>query len=109
MAAGGTPTNNSTSKGYQTTRAQVNAAGRAKFGLSLTGSWQTANYAYPMGVGPSRNKVPSYPIDPAHLRAALSYSAQAGTAGSARHVRWAITQRYGSVENGLAAARRAGH
>ena len=77
--------------------------------MGLTRSWATANYAYPRGVGPSRGKRPAYPINPRHVRSALTYSARRGTAGTARHVRWAIAQRYGSVAKGLAAARRAGY
>lgn len=87
-------------------RSARSAAGVRKYGLPLTSSWRTANYAYPGGVGASRGKAPSYPINPGRVRAALSYSARPDTAGSGRHVRWAIAQRYGSVGGGLAAARR---
>jgi len=88
-------------------RAARSAAGMRAYGLPITASWKTANYAYPGGVGAARGKRPSYPINPRRVPAALSYSARSDTAGSARRVRWAIAQRYGSVGAGLAAARRA--
>lgn len=64
------------------------------------------NYAYSRGVGADRGKRPSYPIDPKHVAAALSFSARKGTAGSARTVRGAVRAKYGSVAKGLAAHRR---
>jgi hypothetical protein len=91
-----------------TGRAARSAAGVRKYGLPLKPSWKSANYAYPGGVGASRGKRPSYPISPRYVKAALSRSAQSGTAGTGRHVRWALGQRYGSVPQALAAARRAG-
>jgi len=66
-----------------------------------------SNFAYPRGIGPTRNRRPAYPIDARHVHAALSRSAQSGTAGSSATVRRAIARKYGSVQAGLAAGRRA--
>ena len=77
------------------------------YGKGLTRSWKTANYAYPRGAGPDRGKRPSYPIDPRHVRAALSYSARRNTSSSRATIERRLRQRYGSVANALAAARRA--
>ena len=77
------------------------------YGKPITSSWRTANYAYPRGVGPDRGKRPSYPIDPRHVRAALSRSSQRNTSSSRRAIEGALRKRYGSVANALAAARRA--
>lgn len=88
------------------TRAQLSARGRRQYGLGVTSSWRTANYAYPRGAGPDRGKRPSYPIDPGHVRAALSRAGQRNTASSTRAIRARLTRRYGSVANALAAARR---
>jgi len=98
----------SRSSAATTSRAKRSAAGVRAYGLPLKPSWRTANYAYPGGVGASRGRKPSYPISPRYVKAALSRSAQASTAGTSRHVRWALGQRYGSVPKALAAARRAG-
>lgn len=88
------------------TRAQLSARGRRKYGLGITPSWRTANYAHPTGVGAARGKRPSYPIAPRYVHAALSRAAQRGTASSTRQIRSALTKRYGSVDAALAAARR---
>ena len=87
-------------------RAQLSARGRAMYGLGVTRSWKTANYAYPRGAGADRGKRPSYPIDPRHVRAALAYSSRRNTASSRPAIEARLRKRYGSVANALAAARR---
>jgi hypothetical protein len=77
------------------------------YGLGVTTSWKRANYAYPRGVGPDRGKRPSYPIDPRHVRGALSRASQRNTASSRGAIESRLRKRYGSVANALAAARRA--
>lgn len=89
------------------TRAELSRRGRAMYGLPVTPTWRTANYAHPRGVGADRGVRPSYPIDPRHVRAALSRSAQRNTASSPAAIRSALRRRYGSVDAALAAARRA--
>jgi hypothetical protein len=86
-------------------RARPNPANRApgtrgmstrEYGKPTTASARTANYAYPRGVGPDRNKRPSYPIDTMkHARNALSRAGQPGTAGSVSHVRAALRAKGG--------------
>jgi hypothetical protein len=76
------------------------------YGLGVTRSWKTANYAYPRGAGADRGKRPSYPIDPRHVRAALAYSSRRTTASSRPAIEARLRKRYGSVANALAAARR---
>jgi hypothetical protein len=76
------------------------------YGLGVTRSWKTANYAYPRGAGADRGKRPSYPIDPRHVRAALARSSQRATASSRPAIEARLRKRYGSVANALAAARR---
>jgi hypothetical protein len=88
-------------------RATLSARGRRMYGKPITGSWKTANYAYPRGAGADRGKRPSYPIDPRHVRAALSRASQRNTASSRPAIERALRKRYGSVANALAAARRA--
>lgn len=88
-------------------RATRSARGRREFGLGLASSWKRANYAYPNGAGKDRGKRPSYPINPARVRAARSFAARRDTAGSLAGVDRALRRRYGSVANALAAARRA--
>ena len=77
------------------------------YGKPVTSSWKRANYAYPRGAGPDRGKRPSYPIDPRHVRAALSRASQRNTSSSRRAIEARLRKRYGSVANALAAARRA--
>lgn len=89
------------------TSSRTRALGRHPSGLPLRTAAGKANFAYPQGVGPARGQHPSYPIAPRFVRAALSRSAQSRTAGTSSHVRAAIARRYGSVDAGLAAARRA--
>jgi hypothetical protein len=88
-------------------RATLSARGRRMYGLGVTKSWKRANYAYPRGAGPDRGKRPSYPIDPRHVRAALSRASQRNTASSRGAIEARLRKRYGSVANALAAARRA--
>jgi hypothetical protein len=76
------------------------------YGVGVTRSWKTANYAYPRGAGKDRGKRPSYPIDPRHVRAALSYASRRNTASSRSAIEARLRKRYGSVSNALAAARR---
>jgi hypothetical protein len=90
-----------------TSRATLSARGRRMYGLGVTKSWKRANYAYPRGAGPDRGKRPSYPIDPRHVRAALSRASQRNTASSRGAIEARLRKRYGSVANALAAARRA--
>jgi hypothetical protein len=77
------------------------------YGLPVTSSWKRANYAYPRGAGPDRGKRPSYPIDPRHVRSALSYAARRNTSSSTAAIKARLRKRYGSVDAALAAARRA--
>jgi hypothetical protein len=77
------------------------------YGLGVSKSWKRANYAYPRGAGPDRGKRPSYPIDPRHVRAALSRASQRNTASSRGAIEARLRKRYGSVANALKAARRA--
>lgn len=77
------------------------------YGLGVTSSWKRANYAYPRGAGPDRGKRPSYPIDPRHVRSALSYAARRNTSSSTAAIKARLRKRYGSVDRALAAARRA--
>ena len=88
-------------------RATLSARGRAMYGLGVTKSWRTANYAFPRGAGPDRGKRPSYPIDPRHVRAALARASQRKTSSSRAAIETRLRKRYGSVANALAAARRA--
>jgi hypothetical protein len=88
-------------------RATLSARGRRMYGLGVSKSWKRANYAYPRGAGPDRGKRPSYPIDPRHVRAALSRASQRNTASSRGAIEARLRKRYGSVANALAAARRA--
>lgn len=94
------------SRARAASRAQLSARGRRMYGLGITRSWRTANYAYPRGAGPDRGKRPSYPIDPRHVRAALARASQRGTASSRSAIEARLRKRYGSVANALAAARR---
>jgi hypothetical protein len=69
-----------------------------EYGLPVTRSWKSANYAYPRGAGKDRGKRPSYPINTkSRARSARSYAARTNTAGSLRHVDHAIRSKYGSV------------
>jgi hypothetical protein len=69
-----------------------------EYRLPISRSWRSANYAYPRGAGKDRGKRASYPIVPmARARAARTYAARRSTAGTLRHVDYAIRQRYGSV------------
>jgi hypothetical protein len=90
-----------------TTRRTLSARGRRMYGLGVTSSWKRANYAYPRGAGPDKGKRPSYPIDPRHVRAALSRASQRNTASSRGAIESRLRKRYGSVANALKAARRA--
>jgi hypothetical protein len=76
------------------------------YGLPVTRTWRTANYAYPRGAGADRGKRPSYPIDPRHVRAALARASQRNTASSRGAIEARLRKRYGSVPRALAAARR---
>jgi hypothetical protein len=90
------------------TRAVLSRRGQQEFGLPVTSSWRTANYAYPRGAGKDRGQRPSYPITPTHVKAARSFAAKSTTAGSLAGVDRALRLRYGSVKNALAAADRSG-
>jgi hypothetical protein len=93
--------------GRAASRATLSARGRRAYGLPVTSSWRTANYAYPRGAGPDRGKRPSYPIDPRHVRAALARASQRRTSSSRAAIERRLALRYGSVAKALAAARRA--
>jgi hypothetical protein len=88
-------------------RSTLSARGRRMYGLGVSKTWRRANYAYPRGEGPDRGKRPSYPIDPRHVRAALSRASQRNTSSSRSAIEARLRKRYGSVANALAAARRA--
>jgi hypothetical protein len=84
----------------------------SEYGLPITRTWKSANYAYPRGAGGDRGKRPSYPINNLkRARSALARAAQPGTAGTVRGVKSALRHKggaYAALANRSSAGRSSG-